>query len=262
MNAPGRHSADPIAAIKDELVAAARRRTSARRRRRRGVLVTAIAGALLVLTGAAIAVTGGVSTGVPAIDELLDQASEPPPTAPNSERNRGDARLPSGVKPPVPQVKPGDAESVSPPLRVTLPDGTEATAVGYRTADGSICTAIAQTGDPSAAVGGVGGVGCLGGRLFRRDLERSAGRAIGGGGGSAGLTASGFARADVEAITARASGHRTEAQLSPAWNPDPRTSIKMFYVFLQVPPTSQGRPTRVRLQARLEDGSTVPLNAP
>lgn len=248
MNVTGEHHGDPLAAIGGELVAAARRRASARRRRRRRLVVAALAGAMVMLTGAALAVTGvpGVSTGVPAIDDLLDRSQAPPSP-------EDDTSAPDG-EPPVPQLRPASAESVSPPLAVTLPDGTQATAVGYRTVHGSICTALAREGDRR-----VGNIGCLGGRFFRRQLAREPARVIGGGGGPGGLNiASGFARPEVEAITARTPTERAEAQLSPTWKPDANTTVKMFYVFLEASDRSP-RPPQIALEARLEDGTTVPV---
>lgn len=243
MSAPGERHRDPITALRDELVAAARRTASARRRRRRTLVLAALVGGLVMLTGAALAVTGavtGVSTRVPAIDDLLDR--RPPP--PTSEDD-----TPPG-EPPVPQVRPADAESVSPPFEVTLPDGKRATAVGYRTADGSICTAIARDGERR-----LGNIGCLGRRFFRRELARNPVRLIGGAGGPGGLAIhSGFARPDVQAITARTSTERAQAQLSPSWKPDPNTTIRMFYVFLDA---TDSFPPQITLKVRLGNGSTL-----
>ncbi len=247
MNASGHRQSDPLARIGDQLVAAARRRTSARRRRRRGLVVAALAGALLMLTGAALGVSG-VNTGVPVIDDLIDEA----PTTADSPL--GDGRFPAGSAPPKSGFSPTDAKSVSPPWRVTVPDGTQRTVVGYTTDEG-ICIATADLGDrrPDSR-------GCNGGNSFRRAMRRTPALVSFGGGPGPFVSFSGFARANVKAIVARTPTQRAEAQLSPPWKADPSTTVKMFYVFLDgdrgdffrdLPPLD--------FQATLEDGRTVPL---
>ena len=138
--------ADPLGAIRTELVAAARRRRGARRRRRRAATLAAAAALLLAMAGGAVAITD-TETGVPAIDRLLDFATQQA-TQPAGDPQAGHEPLPPGVEPPpVPDVRP-TAGSVSPPFEVSLGEGRRAVAVGYESRDGMFCSALAEPDAP------------------------------------------------------------------------------------------------------------------
>lgn len=209
--------------------------------RRRASIAAACFGVLLILSTGAIAVTN-VSTGVSAIDELLDRAT---------------GSTPDGDDSPARRFVPADAESTSAPYDVLLPDGTTATAVAYRTARDEICTALAAKEPNPSPSATSGGLGCLGGRLLERALEQAPARAIGVASGGEGVLAiSGFARSDVEAITARAAGAEASAQMSPTWKPSPATTLRTFHLFLSAQLTDDHLPPQIDLTARLSDGST------
>jgi hypothetical protein len=107
---------DALAALRAELTTAAGRRIRSRRARRRTAMVVAVIALLLTATAATAALTH-FSTGVPAVDELLD------------------VEVPASRHP-----SPGDASE-----RLVVPEGNHRTnVVAYRARNGSICIATAD----------------------------------------------------------------------------------------------------------------------
>ena len=139
-----------------------------------------------LLAGGAVALSGvsrsGESTGVPAIDRLLDRAG------------RAFNDVPMGA--PKPRFQP-QRGSVSDPLRFEFA-GHRYTAVGFRTADGSVCSALVEP----QSVRPNGGIGCIGARFLRRALAEAPVHLSGGGGGKP-MIAHGFARAEVVSLDAQ-----------------------------------------------------------
>ncbi|HMJ96495.1 MAG TPA: hypothetical protein VK486_11615 [Thermoleophilaceae bacterium] len=107
---------DALAALRLELVSAAGRRSAKRRKTRRKVIVVAVAALLLAATAATAALTH-FSTGVGAVDRLLE------------------IDVPASRRP-----GPGSA---SEPLHVRIGDGNYQT-VAYLARDGSVCIASAE----------------------------------------------------------------------------------------------------------------------
>jgi hypothetical protein len=221
-------------------------RLSARSRprgRRRALLIAAAALlAAVVLAGAAIAIRG-VTSGVPAIDRLLDRAT------------RGFGDVSAGA--PVPRLHP-QRGSLSDKLQFEF-DGGRYTAVGFRAEDGSTCSAVV---DPEAAQAN-GGVGCIGARSLRRGLARDPALLSGAGGGQPTI-AHGFARADVVSLALRGAWDNGAVALSEAWRPagEGGEPIRFFYVVTNSPaagPRAPLLPDGVRIEARLEDGSVIEL---
>jgi hypothetical protein len=209
---------------------------------RRALLVAALVAGAFVLAGAALALSGVVGTGVPAIDRLLDRSSD------------SFLNVPPGS--PVPDFRPQPG-SVGEPLRFRF-RGLHYTAVGFRARDGSICSARV---DPRARRSG--GVGCAGARLLRRALAREP-LFLSGGGGGPQLIAHGFARADVESLRLAGAGDSGVVALSEPWRPRGHDTepIRFFYVVVvshETGPRSPLLPEGVRIQARLADGSVSEL---
>lgn len=208
----------------------------------RALLVAALLAGALVVAGGALALNGA-GTGVPAIDRLLDRAG----------RDFDD--VPKGAPKPQFQPQPG---SVSEPLRFRF-GRLRFTAVGYRAADGLICSA---TVDP-AAVRTTGGIGCVGRRHLDRSLRRDPVLLSGGGGGRV-RVAHGLTRADVESLRVVGTGERAVVALSEAWRPRGPDSmpIRFFYVVTKGEPTGPGAlllPKGTRIEARLADGTVSVL---
>jgi len=199
------------------------RRATPRRPRRRVLLAAAALLAILVVAGSAIALSGG-STGIQAIDDILDRTSRPhEPGQPET-----------GVQP-----VPG---SISAPLHFDL-DGEPRIAVGFQSRrQGMICSALASSEERR-----YGGVGCLSARLLRDALSERPVHAFAGGGGPRPVL-QGFARADVVGV-ALENGRRIE--LSEPWEPEPWRGdpIRFFYAFT----AWRG----ARIEARLANGKTV-----
>jgi hypothetical protein len=204
--------------------------------------VAALVLALFALASAALALSG-VSTGVPAIDRLLDRTT------------RSFEDVPPGA--PVPKFQP-QRGSVSEKLRFQL-GGRHYTAVGFRAEDGSICSALVDPESERAS----GGIGCAGARSLRRGL-RSDPLFLSGGGGGELRIAHGFARADVERLTLTGSGDHGVIALSEPWRPGAQDGepIRFFYVVTEwqaTGPRAPLLPRGVRIEARLADGSVIEL---
>lgn len=231
-----------------DVVRRARRISAPPRRwtRPRAVLAVALFGAFAV-AGSAIALST-TSTGVPPIDELLDRASRPPErAAPNA---------------PQVDVRPS-AGSVSEPLSFAS-DGTRFTAVGFRSQQGAICSALVESEATPDRV--QGGVGCLAEPLLRRALETSSVHVFAGGGGGEGHQRSvqGFARADVVSVSLVDGNSSSGVGLSEPWKPEPWVGgpIRFFYTLMV---QAEGEPVDsppgrgLRIKARLANGTSVEI---
>jgi hypothetical protein len=209
---------------------------------RRALLVAAVVVALFALAGGALALSG-VSTGVPAIDRLLDEST------------RSFEDVPPGS--PVPRFQP-QRGSVSEKLRFQF-HRHHYTAVGFRAEDGSVCSALVEPESMRAT----GGIGCIGARSLRRTLALDPARLSGGGGGPETIL-NGVARAEVVSLDLIGAGDHGVVALSEAWRPGGEDSqpIRFFYVVLDVAPAGPRAPLlpeSLRIEARLEDGSVTRL---
>ena len=131
--------------------------------------------------------------------------------------------------------------------------------MGFRTTDGSVCSALAE---PQSARAN-GGIGCNGARFLRRALAQAPLHLSGGGGGKP-MFAHGFARAEVVSLTLSGAGNDGVVALSEPWRPRGRgsTPIRFFYVVMKGEPAGPRAPLlpeSMRLEARLADGSVVTL---
>jgi hypothetical protein len=209
---------------------------------RRALLVAAVLVALFAVAGGAVALSG-VGTGVPAIDRLLDGAT------------RDFKDVPRGAPRPLFQPQRG---SVGGKLRFQF-QGHRYTAVGYRAADGSVCTALVEPESKRAN----GAIGCIGAPSLRRTLAQGPGRLSGGGGGRPTI-AHGFARAEVESLKLTRAGNHGVVALSEPWRPrgPDSTPIRFFYVVTDAEPAGPRWPLLAKgmeIEARLADGNVVTL---
>jgi hypothetical protein len=214
------------------------RRARPRRPRRRLLLAAAALIGILVVAGSAIALGGG-STGIPAIDDLLDRTSRP----------HEPGQPATGVQP-----VPG---SLSPPLEFDL-DGKPLVAVGFQNrSQGMICSALVSTAERR-----YGGVGCLSQRILRDALAERPAHVFAGGGSGARRAIHGFARADVVGVSLHDGQGIGRIELSEPWKPEPWEGepIRFFYAFTApgaepeagVPPWGG-----LRIEARLANGTTA-----
>ena len=193
MSSATRHvEGDPLEALRSELVAAGRRRVSRRRRGRRTAVVTGMLVGLLALTAGAGALIN-FSTGVPAVDTLLEIES---PDSPG-----GSGR----------DIRPGPGQAAQ-PLQVPTGDGT-ANAVAYLARDGTICHATAD-GSARGSTGGCWRVADLVRALDRRKVVWNGLAA-----GADNRVFDGYADGDVAAIRVADGGDSITVKLSPPWTP-------------------------------------------
>ena len=183
----------------------------------RALLVSALLAGALVIAGGALALSGA-GTEVPAIDRLLDRAGRDFPQG-----------GPMGAPKPRFQPQPG---SVSEKLRFQF-RAHKYTAVGFRVADGSVCSALVEPRSKRPN----GGIGCIGARSLRRTLAEAPGR-LSGGGGSALTITHGFARADVVSLRLTGAGNHGAVALSEPWRPagEGGEAIRFFYVVTDTAP--------------------------
>lgn len=188
--------------------------------RRRTLAVAAAVLAAFAVAGAALALSGA-STGVPAIDRLLDRAST------HSEPARPGAPPYSDFHP-----RPG---TVSKPLELRF-DGIDYMAVGFRSRGGMICAAMVN---PTAERAN-GGVGCASARLLQRSLEERRFFVSGGGGGTHAITY-GFARAGVTDLALAADEGPGVVKLSEPWRAGRGKPIRFFYAISDAPAEPRAR---------------------
>ena len=153
---------------------------------RRALLVAAVLVGLFALAGGAIALSG-VSTGVPAIDRLLDGAT------------RDFADVPRGAPRPLFQPQRG---SVSDKLSFEF-RGHRYTAVGFAPRMGR---SVRRSWSRSPS-GRTARIGCIGAPSLRRSLAQDPGR-LSGGGGRRPTIAHGFARAEVVSLRLTGAGRQ------------------------------------------------------
>lgn len=192
MNATRHVETDAFGALRAELVSAAERGIARRRRRRRTAVIVAVAALLVAATAAAAALIKS-STGVPAVDNLLDV--EVP-----------DSRHPAG---------PGSA---SESLRV--PEGDHMTnVVAYRARDGSICVASADFKRGGGARGSFGGCPPL--ADVNRRVRRRGGVWFGAVLGTDRRSSNLLVAGDVRSLRPLDRGDWT-VRVTPAWTPPGR----------------------------------------
>jgi hypothetical protein len=244
---------DALAGLREELMRAAGRSARQRRSVRRSAIAVAIVVGLLAATAGAAELTG-FTTGVPAVDELLDRE------APTQD--------PSGV--PRLDIRPGPGPASEP---LTVPEGDHTVAaVAYLTRDGNICTASA---DPHR--GGVrGGYGGCSGTVeyVNRRVERRGGMWAGSALGLDQRTNEFLLDGDVESVRVLGEGD-WRVLMTPAWTPPaPDARPLRFAVVIddadlgnagdgmqmgELPPEAHAQPT---LELTYEDGSTRVLESP
>lgn len=176
------------------------------------------------------------------IAPALDQPAPPSPDAPEGAPN--------------PNVDPL-AESASPPLEFTVAD-TAYRAVGFLTTRFAVCVKLTDVD-----AGMPGGVGCLAGRLLREELAEKPAHLFSAGGTLSGaMVHKGFARADVVEVTPRDPSSGVTVVMSEPWRPEPWEGepIRFVLVFDTESGTPEpGQIPRISLNARLEDGSVLPV---
>jgi hypothetical protein len=211
--------------------------------RRRLLLLAAALVALLAVAGSAIAISGS-TTGIKAIDDLLDRTQHGSgPVDPHAP--------PRGVRP-----VPG---SLSEPLEFEH-DGRTLTTIGFRSEQHGICAALVESAAKPERP--VGAVGCISPRILRDSLAKSPVHVFAGGGGDI-QDVQGFARSDVVKLTRVDDGGPGTVALSEPWSPDPWDGdpIRFFYSVTteKVPDDpARGVPWHgLRLRAELADGRTV-----
>ena len=183
---------DPLAALRAELTMAAGRRIRRRRSQRRTVVIVAVIALLLAATAATAALVKN-TTGVPAVDELLD------------------IEVPGAHKP-----GPGDA---SRPLPVRMGDGIYET-VAYLARDGSVCIAKAER-HRGGVRGGFGGCPPL--EDVNRRVERRGAVWFGSSHGVDERTYQLIVGGDVESIRSLEEGD-WRFKMTPPWTPQGRAA--------------------------------------
>jgi hypothetical protein len=184
MSTTRRVEADPLTALREELVRAATRRRAGRRRVRRAAVVAAIGVGLLAATAGAAEIAG-FSTGVPEVDELLGVEKRP---------------VPAG------------SPSASEPLSVRIGDGTYRV-VAYITARREVCIAEAD----SRGRGGFGGCPPL--ADVNRQIERRGVAWFGSSHGEDRRTFQALVAGEVQSIRPQGEGD-WKVLMTPPWTPD------------------------------------------
>ena len=246
-------SVDPLQRIRAELVAAAARANRRRLRRRRIALFAALP-VLLLTASAGAAVVGGFTTGVPAVDRLLE-----------TEGQSNDATDPSG--------RPESASAV-----LELPnsaDGSGAGEVAYVSRDGRICKAQADLRQRDGAPRGTSGGGCYVPADLARTLSTHTAICCASSNGPDRRIYDGFAAGDVVALHFHMDDGATfDAKLTPKWTPDvPGAEPLRIFVAVDERDIDVGDDgvqlddlerfhQRYRVEAELEDGRTVPIRTP
>jgi hypothetical protein len=189
-------TADPLAAIRAELVTAARNRIARRRRRRRAAAIAATVALLLAAAATASELTG-FSTGVPAVDRLLDVES-------GDDGHGLELRPGTG----------GASEALPAP---GLTGGKGGVALAYVNRAGDVCAVAAEDIGERGVRGGFGG--CYDPADLARRLDRR-GLVVGPMAlGADERTYAGHADGDVVALTLLLPDARVRARLTPRWTP-------------------------------------------
>lgn len=184
---------DALAALRAELTMAAGRRIRRRHARRRTVVIVALIALVLAATAATAALVKN-TTGVPAIDQLLD------------------IEVPGTHKP----AGPGDATR---PLAVRMGDGIYQM-VAYLARDGGVCIATAQR-HRGAVRGGFGGCPPL--EYVNRKVERRGAAWFGSSNGVDERTYQLIVDGDVESIRSLEKGD-WRFKMTPPWRPHARAA--------------------------------------
>jgi hypothetical protein len=177
------------------------------------------------------------------VGRLLHDATVPPVPSPPG--------ITDGA--PIPDVEPL-AGSVSDPLEFTV-GGTRYTAVGFQTAQSTVCATLTKVG-----AGMRPSTGCLRGRLLRDALARQpAHHFAGGGGGPDGFVRMGFARADAVELTPVERTRDVTVILSEPWRPGPWKGEPIRFFFAFDPDEAGPREgwQALPLTVRLSDGRIV-----
>jgi hypothetical protein len=246
-------SVDPLQRIRAELVAAAAR-ANRRRLRRRRIVVFAALPVLLLTASAAAAVVGGFTTGVPAVDRLLETEGQP-----------NDATDPSGR-----------ADSASAVLQLpNTADGSGAGEVAYLSRDGRICKAQADLRQRDGAPRGTSGGGCYAPGDLARSLAAHTAICCASSNGPDRRIYDGFAAGDVVALHFyMEDGATFDAKLTPRWTPDvPGAQPLRIFVAVDERDIDVGADgvqlddlesfhQRYRVEADLADGRTVQVRTP
>jgi hypothetical protein len=248
---------DPLGAIRMELVSAARRRTMARRRAKRVSTTTAVGFATLAMAAGATAVMD-VSTGVPAIDKVLQVHKD------EAVRSEGALGRPTLGDLQVAEVD----NAVSPSLQVPWGAGS-AVGVNYLSRDGELCLALAMT-DGEGVSGARGqATGCTAPGAVSQRLADQASFVSGLTVGET-LIVNGYANEDLASLSVRGPSGPLEVRLSDVWSPetDGGGPMRVFLAFGPVDANGDGRrdvkdvalltdPAVYTVEAKLKDGRTV-----
>lgn len=225
---------DALAALRAELTMAAGGRIKRRRARHRVAMIAALIALLLAATAATAALTD-VSTGVPAVDELLDVDV-----------------------PAVHHPGPGDATKALP---VRIGDGTYQT-VAYLARDGSVCVVSAER-HRGGVRGGFGGCPPL--EDVNRRIERRGAVWFGLSHGPEQRTYQLIVGGDVESIRALEKGDWT-IRMTPPWTPQTRDARPLRLAVAiddrDLPELDSLRTPFPKLELRYADGGTRVVQAP
>lgn len=191
---------DPLDAIRTELVAAARRRTGRARRHRR-TLVATVVSLSLASAGALAATLAEFTTGVPAIDRLLENSVVPDQGQPSADLRPG----------------PGDA---SEPLPLPAGEGgKDAVGVAYLSRDGRVCAVQGELRRFDNAPRGSYG-GCYEPESLAAELARKGAILQGSTIGPERRIYDGFAAADVHEVRLFVNDRQVaRAELTDPWTP-------------------------------------------
>jgi hypothetical protein len=195
---------DPIGALRLELVDAARRQVARRRKRRRTATIGAALLALLAVAAGASALSE-FSTGVPAVDDLLE------------------VEAPSLMDEPT-----GDATE---PLPVPTNDGT-AHSVAFLSREGTVCQVEAERHPRIEGSVRGGGGGCLPAADMARMLDRHGVRWAGSSLGADRRVFHGFADGDIERIRVPGEAASAEVRITEPWTPrtEGGQALRLFVV--------------------------------
>lgn len=206
----GSLDADPIDAIRGQLLGAAQSRSiQLRRRRQRRPLLAAALSTFALATGTAVAAVGGLSTGVPAIDRLLRVEGPSTGNLVDPGGSTGPIRLPLG----------SDSLSI----------------VAYATTSSDVCVAqgVDRPGGGGQAEGGFGG--CFLARSIAESLQSE---------GVVWATATtigdhrlfvGYVDAAVADVRVRNAAFPTAVRMTSPWAPPGERPIRLLAIYDRAP---------------------------